>query len=265
MFMLVFTEWHNRIKTDEAFQRRVRGYKLLFDKERSSILRNKNNPTYAYAEQKLGCTHIGCVTNSHDSNLAKVSLGMAPNVPVEDSVDLLWNMKARGFANSPYLRAAKYNFDHFRDGGVALNAWKAGHRLAIRKACRAKEQSGEAQKDSLAEALAMNAQADHYGTDQFASGHMRTQRMQEYNELRVQCATALHLEDGTVVHVDNAHMTIDEGMHACRFCCAPPIFCVLGTHPVRDPWAWPHSFCSLAAIGIVAKVQHDEDNWQVAL
>ena len=63
-----------------------------------------------------------------------------------------------------YLRLAQINLDHF--GRDAVTAYNAGHYCALQKAA-----AGE-----LELAYAMNAFADHYLGDCFASGHYRTPR-----------------------------------------------------------------------------------------
>lgn len=72
-----------------------------------------------------------------------------------------------------YLLLANDNFDHFGD-----NAWvtyQIGHEMAITEAIQA-YQEGSTQR--LEMAYAMNAFASHFLSDRFASGHMRTPRLQ---------------------------------------------------------------------------------------
>ena len=77
-----------------------------------------------------------------------------------------------GMATGPgrYTSLAIQNLDHFGSGGVA--AYHAGHLAACRKA-----------STDLNTALAMNAFADHFLTDLFAAGHIRTPRkvLNEYS------------------------------------------------------------------------------------
>ena len=66
-----------------------------------------------------------------------------------------------------YLRLSQINFDHF--GKDAVTAYNAGHYEAL------KEAAGGT-LENLERAYAMNAFADHYLGDSFASGHFRTPR-----------------------------------------------------------------------------------------
>jgi hypothetical protein len=77
-----------------------------------------------------------------------------------------------GMASNPgrFTSLAKQNLDHF--GADAVAAYHAGHLAACRRA-----------GTDLDTALAMNAFADHFLTDLFASGHIRTPRrvLNEYD------------------------------------------------------------------------------------
>lgn len=72
-----------------------------------------------------------------------------------------------------YLQLAKQDYDHFN-----VNAWTAyqtGHQLALETAMAA-HQTEDLQQLSLAYAL--NGFASHFLSDRFASGHIRTPRME---------------------------------------------------------------------------------------
>jgi hypothetical protein len=75
------------------------------------------------------------------------------------------SMGAIGMATNPgrYTRLATHNLDHF--GTDAVAAYRAGHTAACQTA-----------GTDLNAALAMNAHADHFLSDLFAGGHMRTPR-----------------------------------------------------------------------------------------
>jgi Domain of unknown function (DUF4474) len=74
-----------------------------------------------------------------------------------------------------YLDLALNNFDHF--GVDAITCYTAGHRLAQQRAADAKKITDpQARKQALEVAYATNAFADHFLTDLFAAGHMRTPR-----------------------------------------------------------------------------------------
>ncbi|MEY9697559.1 hypothetical protein ABIE71_000302 [Bradyrhizobium diazoefficiens] len=74
-----------------------------------------------------------------------------------------------------YKDLALQNVSHFSGGGSALTTWQTIHREAVLAALEAgkKGESG-----GLAKAYAMNAFGDHFLTDSFAAGHVRTPRQQ---------------------------------------------------------------------------------------
>ena len=83
--------------------------------------------------------------------------------------------------NGRYLNLAAKNFDHFGDG--ALAAYKAGHARALKIAEAAGKgvlsQPGVPWK--LENAYIPNAFADHYLSDLFSAGHLRTDRVKLHN------------------------------------------------------------------------------------
>lgn len=94
-----------------------------------------------------------------------------------------------------YLKLATINVDHFGDD--ARTCYLAGHILAQQIAAAAGKTSDA---NELQHAYAVNAFADHFLTDLFASGHMRTPRRQLYNltvlaQISGLCAKAMHDED----------------------------------------------------------------------
>jgi hypothetical protein len=80
-----------------------------------------------------------------------------------------------------YLNLAATNFDHFGDG--ALAAYKAGHAVALKIAERVAK--GELSQPGvplqLEAAYCENAFADHYLSDLFSAGHLRTDRVKLHN------------------------------------------------------------------------------------
>jgi hypothetical protein len=98
--------------------------------------------------------------------------------------------------NGRYLNLASTNFDHF--GVDAITCYMAGHILAQRDARNAKRSGNPKQ---LLRAYAINAFADHFLTDLFAAGHMRTPRRALYESASVAllpanlCAKRMHDED----------------------------------------------------------------------
>ncbi|CAH3167314.1 unnamed protein product [Porites lobata] len=76
------------------------------------------------------------------------------------------------------LELAENNYDHFLP--YAKDAYLTGHQLAIEKAREASQypQDPELRKKLLHEAFSMEAFACHFLTDSFASGHIRTPRVE---------------------------------------------------------------------------------------
>lgn len=86
----------------------------------------------------------------------------------------------RVFSATPsYLRLGAINLDHF--GQDARTAYNTGHAMAMRHASKASptrdpKMSAEERQVYLDVSYRMNAFADHFLEDQFASGHLRTPR-----------------------------------------------------------------------------------------
>lgn len=84
----------------------------------------------------------------------------------------------RAFDNATggrYLNLAFKNFDHF--GTDAITCYIAGHSLAQQTAIAARSITvPDLRQNTLEKAYAINAFADHFLTDLFAAGHMRTPR-----------------------------------------------------------------------------------------
>lgn len=84
------------------------------------------------------------------------------------------------FLYSRYIDLAKNNFDHF--GLEAREAYRVGHACARRKVEEAKVAIEESiQMLLLRDALTMELFAQHFFTDLFASGHVRTPRKAIFN------------------------------------------------------------------------------------
>lgn len=94
-----------------------------------------------------------------------------------DDVAYLWLTKQYPhsvfiYCLSRYAELGMYNFDHF--GEDAKEAYKAGHRVACQTASSAKT------KEDLEKAIAQELFANHFLTDLFSAGHMRTPRRALY-------------------------------------------------------------------------------------
>lgn len=95
-----------------------------------------------------------------------------------------------------YLFLANTNWDHF--GQHAVSAYIAGHTAALAQAVAAGRSRDE---KGLELAYAMNAFADHYLSDLFSAGHLRTPRKELYDSaigvstIANLCAKWMHDED----------------------------------------------------------------------
>lgn len=79
-----------------------------------------------------------------------------------------------------FLQLALTNWDHF--GTHAMAAYTMGHRAAMAQAIAARTApDAAATRSQLELAYAMNAFADHFLTDLFSSGHLRTPREELYH------------------------------------------------------------------------------------
>ncbi|HXH38303.1 MAG TPA: phospholipase [Thermoanaerobaculia bacterium] len=145
-----------------------------------------NNDPTTQAAQILGVmqTEINAVRqamlNGEQSSSAYEVLG--------DTLSAQWNKITGGgsfvtpwYPLGRYLQLAAVNFDHFSQD--AVTSYTAGHAAALAQAVVASQQSGAAQIAALQMAYAMNAFADHFLSDLFSSGHMRTPRRQLYDSV----------------------------------------------------------------------------------
>jgi hypothetical protein len=180
MFMQLFEGWTSYITTDKYPGKKLMTGRLLaiFDKERAAIERYRDTGKpgqLAYQEDhKWGAGKtINHVTNSHNNNLAEISNGGDEDVDYHGSAGfIITTYNRKGY---PFYENAVYNVDHFAEGN-ALDVWRTGHRLAVEAALAARSKKGAEQLRELKRALSINGMADHFGTDLFASGHMRTKR-----------------------------------------------------------------------------------------
>lgn len=119
-----------------------------------------------------------------------IILGQQPSgvyAQLGDTLSAQWNEITGGGTTVPpwlpegrYLRLAETNFDHFSQDAVL--AYQAGHAVALARAARAsREPNPELRARGLVEAYALNAFADHYLSDVFSAGHMRTPRRHLYD------------------------------------------------------------------------------------
>jgi Tectonin domain len=99
-----------------------------------------------------------------------------------DSLSEKWNVITGGgspvsplFPLGRYLKLTAKNWDHF--GQYAVLAYQAGHAVALDQAVIAHTSQ---QQSDLELAFAMSAFADHFLSDLFSSGHLRTPRKELY-------------------------------------------------------------------------------------
>lgn len=105
-----------------------------------------------------------------------------------DTLSYEWNVATGGhFGIDPtgrYLALAAKNWDHFGSG--AITSYKAGHQIAMVRAATIKshpdpDRTNEQKLADLELAYAVNAFADHFLTDLFSAGHLRTPRKALYD------------------------------------------------------------------------------------
>ena len=156
-------------------------------------VRNHQNPSGVYAS--IPWTK-GWVMNDEDEDFDENTGGGGPHTTT--------------FGR--YSKLALSNLDHF--GVDAIACYTAGHILAQQQAQKAHNSNDP--QGGLLLAYAINAFADHFLTDLFSAGHMRTPRRQMYfykstigpginATLSGACAKAMHDEDSKFgLWVDNA-------------------------------------------------------------
>jgi hypothetical protein len=111
-----------------------------------------------------------------------------------DSLSYKWEFITKG----RYLSLAAVNWDHFSQH--AVSAYQAGHAAALAQAVVAHGSPQRDQRARLELAYAMNAFADHFLSDLFSAGHVRTPRKELYEISSVHLAASalarfMHNED----------------------------------------------------------------------
>ncbi|MFJ2386649.1 phospholipase [Pseudomonas koreensis] len=136
-----------------------------------------------------------------------------------DALSEKWNRITGGgsvfspwFPLGRYLKLAATNWDHF--GTWAVAAYKAGHAAALNQAVKA---HGTKQRKDLELAYAMNAFADHFLSDLFSGGHLRTPRKQLYEKVTPSDVGSLlsrYMHDEDCEFGLNVFNGMDESWHA---------------------------------------------------
>ncbi len=105
-----------------------------------------------------------------------------------DTLSAQWNKITGGGSRlSPwypfgrYMQLSAVNWDHFGEHAVA--AYQAGHNAALMQAVAARDLPLSQQRRALGWAYAMNAFADHFLSDLFSGGHIRTPRKELYDSV----------------------------------------------------------------------------------
>jgi hypothetical protein len=127
-------------------------------------------------------TEITAVNNALDNGqMASVAYDA-----LGDTLSEKWNrITGGGSVVSPwiplgrYLQLAAVNWDHF--GQHAVLAYQAGHAAALQQALVARNAPTSQQRLNMMYAYAMNAFADHFLSDLFSGGHIRTPRKELYD------------------------------------------------------------------------------------
>jgi hypothetical protein len=153
-----------------------------------------------------------------DALNAAIKAGTPPSEVYDklgDSLSMKWNRATGGglsdyFPLLPlgrYLKLAQTNWDHFCP--YAEIVYRAGHSVAVNMAIAARGSQNPGPQLMLA--YAMNAFADHYLSDMFSAGHIRTPRKELYNHALVSkagsyCSRYMHDEDcSNGLQVSNSH------------------------------------------------------------
>lgn len=148
-------------------------------RDRGCQVRANLNSLVAVTESKAEAQQILATMARELSDTAQAEFrGIDPNtvyVVKGNSYDLAYNGITGGSSVTQaipgrYERIAATNWDHF--GADALTSYRAGHAEAIALALQAQTDA------DLDQAYALNAFADHYLTDLFSAGHLRTTRRQ---------------------------------------------------------------------------------------
>lgn len=143
-----------------------------------------------------------------DAVEAAIKAGKQPSSAYEtlgDSLSYAWNQATGGgygiLPQGRYLKLAALNWDHFNT--FARTAYVAGHTVAMKHAVQVAKSNAtpEQKRFGLEFAYSMNAFADHFMTDIFSAGHMRTPRKELYDcsmwakEITGLLARCMHDED----------------------------------------------------------------------
>jgi outer membrane protein OmpA-like peptidoglycan-associated protein len=92
---------------------------------------------------------------------------------VRDPVSSALPAEPPGTGNMPYVLLAMENISHFGAGGTALETWRGYHTSALLEAATAGMSADEARRQS---SLLTEAFGEHFLTDMFSAGHVRTPR-----------------------------------------------------------------------------------------
>jgi hypothetical protein len=181
---------------------------------------------HAYASlTNANITEVNNILGILDEEIQAVRDAIAAGKPpssayaqLGDKLSYEWNIATGGKfgldPNGRYLALAAVNWDHFGDHAVI--AYRAGHTWAMQTAAaiQGSNKTAPAKLVTLGHAYAINAFADHFLTDLFSAGHLRTPRKELYDQctpgtVGSLLARCMHDEDcmyGLIVHNSRGEM-----------------------------------------------------------
>ena len=169
-FMTVFNSFLSNLTTVKE-QQSLWKVRFLGDLEQEAVnerIERSDNPSLAYKER---VDYITTMFSRASENKAIFPWTAWKALP--DAVRRAVFVKDVLLVPNRFMDLALHNYDHFTYAGDAQNAYIAAHRSAIRAAV---DYFTSKDPKLLIQAFAMNAFADHFLTDIFASGHMTTPR-----------------------------------------------------------------------------------------
>jgi len=133
----------------------------------------RGNPAvFTSPEELFKLAYESLQTASFSLEVAPLLKAIEEEKPVLSLTDKIEDTaKFNRLTNGRYLALLLTNWDHF--GSRAVTAYSAGHKTALQQALIAHQTQ---KQDDLDLAYAMNAFADHYLSDLFSAGHIRTPR-----------------------------------------------------------------------------------------
>lgn len=148
--------------------------------QKAQVMANFNSLAVTPASNAEATQLLAVMQDEISASQLAEARGLQPSAPYYAESGN-WDLQYNGITGGSYTDntdpgryelIAATNWDHF--GADAITSYTAAHALALDLAVQAKDSAG------LDQAYAVNAFADHYLTDLFSSGHLRTPRRQLY-------------------------------------------------------------------------------------